>query len=891
MPPDKAEQADALVGEWKRQSAGRLTVFLGAAPGVGKTYAMLARAHELSKQGVNVVIGIVETHGRTETQAMTEGLLQLPRRKILYQGRSFDEMDSDAVLTAAPSVVLVDELAHRNIPGSRHERRWQDVKEFLDVGIDVYTTLNVQHIESLNDVVCQITGIRVTETVPDALFERLRDIRLVDLPTRELIERLNQGKVYLPEHATHALHAFFTPSNLTALRELAMQTVAEHVDIDLRKTYVAKGLDHSFIERHVLIAIDGKGQSDYLVRAGARIAERRGASWSVVTVDTARMSEAEAHHTQQQAEINNAFMLAKRLGGETATLHSDDVAQALLDVANAKGARVIVIGRTRQRPIARIFNRTLTQQLLRRGSHYELTIIGTPEVKKKHRHGWPKLRLFRGEPLLIVCATVGAIVSAIAADHFLGLRDSSAVFLVAVLLVASKTRMTAAVMTAVLCFFAYDFLFIEPYFTLHIGSQTGLATATIFMAAALITGQLASRLRMQVMSLRIANTQTTAIQRLARQLSTAADLGQVIAAGAVNLQACLHAQAWLRINNATGSRPHDVTLTDKDDIAANWTQLHGQISGRFTDTLSNSEWYFLPIRDNTSTIGVVGLRFPLDQSGLSVEQRRLAENMTEDIAQAAVRTCLVAELEVVRVTAETERLRSALLSSVSHDLRSPLAAMIGSADSLMRYGKDMGDDDRLTLLETIRVEGERLDRYIQNLLDMTKLGQQGLTLERDWIGVDELIGSAILRLKHQDPQVRVITTIDPRISLIHVHPALVEQAIFNVMENALKFSPVGEPISIDVTTTQSNAIRIDISDRGPGIPDSDKHKIFDMFYSVERGDRASQSTGLGLTIVQGIIGAHMGQVEALTGPEQRGTCIRLTLPLSEQPIAETEDHE
>lgn len=897
MGAEQTDQADALLGELNRQAAGRLTVFLGAAPGVGKTYAMLTRARELQRQGVDVLVGIVETHGRSETQALVDGLPVLQRKKIDYLGRQLEEMDLDGLLARKPTIALIDELAHRNVPGSRHERRWQDVEELLDAGIDVYTTVNIQHLESVNDVVHQITGIRVTETVPDAVFERLRDIRLVDLPARELIERLNAGKVYLPEQASQALQAFFSPSNLTALRELAMQTVAEHVDIDLREKRTALGLDGLYIQRHVLIAIDGRGQSEYLVRAGARIAERRGAPWTVVTVDTGHsgdatqrvddldksvptLNPATRREQQRLMEVDKAFALARNLGGETEILHNTDVTQALLDAAAARGARSIVIGRTRERPIARIFNRTLTQQLLQRGARYELTIVSTPQARHRSLR-FPSLsgeRLTRQELLLILTASVGGTGVAALAEHLLSLQDLSMVFLVAVMLVASRTRMISAVITAILCFLAYNFFFIEPRYTFLISAHRGVTTVLLFLAAALIAGRLASRLRMQVVALRAANTHATAMQKLGRELSKAADLGQVIAAGTAVLQSTLRAEVWMRIKGEASSAASSTQLNEKDLAAADWTQQHDQASGRYTDTLAQSAWWFLPIRSDTTPLGVIGLRFPSGTGRLLFEQRRLAESMVEDVGQAALRTRLVSDLEVARVTGETERLRSALLSSVSHDLRSPLASMIGAADSLARYGKDMGPDDQRSLLETIQVEGERLDRYIQNLLDMTRLGQQGLTLTRDWIGIDELVGSASRRLLRYEPGVQIALDIPADLPPIHVHPALIEQALFNVMENAAKFSPPGKSIGVQVRPTEKGELQINISDLGPGIPEDERRRIFDMFYSVERGDRGKQGTGLGLTIVQGIVGAHMGSVEALPGKDGRGTTIRLTLP-------------
>lgn len=897
MDAKQTEQADALLEEIKRQTAGRLTVFLGAAPGVGKTYAMLVRARELQRQGVDVVIGVVETHGRSETQVMAEGLPLLPRRRVDYQGHQLEEMDLDGLLVRKPAIALVDELAHRNVPGSRHERRWQDVEELLDAGIDVYTTVNIQHLESVNDIVHQITGVRVSETVPDAVFERLRDIRLVDLPARELIERLNQGKVYLPEQAAQALQAFFSPSNLTALRELAMQTVAEHVDADLREKRAARGLEGLAIQRHVLIAIDGRGDSEYLVRAGAKIAERRGAPWSVVTVDTGQSADVVLHaggghasasaphggrraEQMRQMEIDKAFALARNLGGETEVLHNTDVPQALLDAAAVRGAKSIVIGRTRERPFARIFNRTLTQQLLQRGVRYELTIVSTPQARRQTLRP-PDVsgeRLSAREPVLILMASVGATGMAALAERFLGLQDLSMVFLVAVLLIAARTRMVSAVVTAALCFLAYNFFFIEPRYTFLISANRGVATVLCFLAAALIAGRLASRLRMQVVALRAANNHATSMQNLGRQLAKAADLGQVIAAGSSVLQSTLHAEAWIRINAESGPASNAEKLNDKDRVAADWTQQHGQASGRYTDTLIDSAWWFLPVCPDKDSLGVVALRFPSGMGRLSFEQRRLAESMVEDIGQAALRTRLVSELEVARVTGETERLRSALLSSVSHDLRSPLSSMIGAAESLMRFGADMGQDDHRSLLETIQIEGERLDRYIQNLLDMTRLGQQGLTLARDWIGIDELVGAASLRLQRYVPGVRLRHDVPQGLAPIHVHPALIEQALFNVMENAAKFSPPGASIDVRVRPVDGSQLCIDVSDSGPGIPESERKRIFDMFYSVERGDRGKQGTGLGLTIVQGIVGAHMGSVEALPGPEGTGTTIRLFLP-------------
>lgn len=876
------DRADALLGELRRQDAGRLTIFLGAAPGVGKTYAMLSRARELRRQGIDVVVGVVETHGRADTQALLDGLETVPRRRVEYRGHLVEECDLDALLARRPALALVDELAHRNAPGSRHERRWQDVVELLDAGIDVYTTINIQHLESLNDIVHRITGVRVTETVPDAVFDRLRDIVLVDLPPRELIQRLKDGKVYVPDQAARALQAYFSPSNLSALRELALQTAADRVDSDRREAQTARGVPGVALRRRVLVAIDGFGQSEYLVRFGRRLAERRDAPWTVVCVQTRGAFDAE-----RQREIDQAFALARRLDGDAVLLHGAHIVDTLLDYAARIGATALVLGRTRERPLARLFNRTLTQQLIQKGAHFELTIVSTPQARARARRrllgdGDDDAARWHDAGTAALGAAL-AVTAAALAKRWFGLSDLSMVFIVAVLIVAARTRMSAAVLAAVLCFLAYNFFFIEPRYTLYIGASRGVATVFLFLLAALVAGRLASRLREQVLALRAANAHATALEALSRQLAVAADLGQVVGAGRDALRRVLGADAVVHLGDDTLDRDGEQGVDDKGRAAADWARRHQQPAGRFTETLQASAWWMLPLLDEDTTLGVIALRFAPTMARLDNETRRLAEAMTGDIAQAVTRTRLVADLEDARVSGESERLRSALLSSVSHDLRSPLSSIIGAASSLESYGAGMNTEDRHALLETIRLEGERLDRYIQNLLDMTRLGHGGLALNRDWIGVDEVIGSAVARLRRYERDARVDVRIAPALRPLWVHPALIEQALFNVIENAAKFSPPGEAVSIDARVIDGEALRIDVADAGPGIPEDERKRIFDMFYSVERGDRGRGGTGLGLTICRGMIGAHGGSVDALPGPDGRGTTIRITLPRMEPP--------
>ncbi|MBV7564578.1 sensor histidine kinase KdpD [Pseudomonas sp. sia0905] len=876
MQENREARADALAGELRRQDSGHLTLFLGAAPGVGKTYAMLSRARELRQQGVDLVIGVVETHGRSETAALIDGHELIPRRQIEYQGHRLDEMDLDAIVQRRPNIVLVDELAHRNAPGSRHERRWQDVLELLDNGIDVYSTVNIQHLESLNDIVHRITGIRVSETVPDAVLDRLRDIRLVDLPPGELIERLHQGKIYLPDMAEQALQRFFSAANLAALRELAMQTAADHIEDHLREAHTAQGISGFALRRRVLIAIDGSGNSEYLVRAGRRLAERRDAPWSVVTVQRAgRLDPA------RQAELDRAFALARNLGADTQVLHGNVIADTLLDHAAHDGVSTLVVGRSRERPIARMFNRTLTQRLLQHGAHYELVILSSPQARAQARArlrtGAPARWLSCRDALYAsLCASVATGFAGLA-EQWVGLTDLSMIFIVAVVVVAARTRMAAAILAAILCFLAYNFFFIEPRYTLIIAAPWGITTVVLFLFTALVAGRLASQLRMQVLTLRAANNQASVLQHLGRQLSAAADLEQVLQAGRNTLERAFGATVMLQAGASQSCSP-GVQLAQLDRAAADWALSHGQPAGRHTQTLAGTAWWFMPLLGNDQAIGVIGLQESAEQRQLSTENRRLAEAICTDIAQAALRTTLVAELEAARVNNETERLRSALLSSVSHDLRSPLAAMMGSAGSLISYSAAMNEEDRLSLLQTIQQEGERLDRYIQNLLDMTRLGHEGLTLHRSWIGVDELVGSATGRLRRYRPQVEVDLQLDAGLPPLWVHPALVEQSLFNVLENAAKFSPTGESIQVFARQVDGQ-LQLDVQDRGPGIAEEERERIFDMFYSIERGDCGKQGTGLGLTIAQGMIGAHGGSVSAFPGEGGQGTLIRLSIPL------------
>ncbi|MDF3983465.1 sensor histidine kinase KdpD [Luteibacter sp. PPL201] len=882
MNDSRDARADALLHAVTHDAGQRLKVFLGAAPGVGKTFAMLSAARDLRRQGIDVVVGLVETHGRAETAALLEGMDVLPTRPVHYAGRDFREFDLEAALARKPAVILVDELAHTNLPGGRHARRWQDIAELLDAGIEVYTALNVQHLESLNDQVRRITNVAVRETVPDAFLDRARDIVLVDLPPRELIGRLKQGKVYVPETAAVALDAFFSPTNLAALRELAVETVAAHVDSDLREHMLARG-GAMPVRRRCMAAIDGHTQSEYLVRIARRIAERRGAPWSVVFVDRGSVD------AERRERVDAAMRLARRLGGESVILRGHAVADELLAWADREGVGQIIVGRTRERPIARRLGYSLTQQLLRRGAHLELTIVATPAERARARR---RLRVAeqagaKRDYLFATGATVVAMALSFVADRFLSVANLSLIFLTAVLAVAVRTRMAVAVYTAVLCFLGYNFFFAPPRYTLAIANADDVLAVVLFLAAALVCSRLATRLAGQVTSLRAAQVRGRALIALGQQLATSADADAIRVAGARALARTLDAEVAVLARDAAGqlavvaSVPAGLTLATPDRAAADWSEVHAEPAGRHTDTLNGASFWMVPLGSEQQRLGLAALRFPAEVREPDVERRGLALAMVQDIGQALERARLADALESARVQGETERLRNALLSSVSHDLRSPLASMIGSAGTLLSYETQLPADERHELLQAILGEGQRLDRYIQNLLDMTRLGHGTLTLHRDWVDAGEIVAAATSRMRKLFPDTRVDVTLPRDTVLLHVHPALIEQALFNILENAARFSPPHDAVRV-IVRTEAGRLLVDVADRGPGIPEDERARIFDMFYSVSRGDSGKQGTGLGLAICRGMIGAHGGSVEALPNVGG-GTTIRVSLPLPPPP--------
>ncbi|NYS79275.1 MULTISPECIES: sensor histidine kinase KdpD [Halomonadaceae] len=879
---DQRPDPNALLKAARREARGCLRVFLGAAPGVGKTYTMLRTARERAEEGDDIVIGVVESHGRADTEALCEGISRIPLAPLQHHGRTFYEFDIDAALERKPTILLVDELAHRNIPGSRHPRRYQDIEELLDAGIDVWTTVNVQHLESLNDDVARITGIRMRETVPDTLLERARDVSLVDLTPEELLERLRRGKVYIPEQARAAMEGYFNESNLNALRELAIQTMAERVDADVKVAMDASGRAGPWpVRPHLLVVVNGSEDDVSLVRAAHRMAERRLAVWRAVYVDKGVDSP------EQQLAVEKIFSLVTRLGGDPLRLQGHSQLDEVINYARSINATTIMVGRDGKRrwwP----WSRPLAQRLIAHTDVFDIVVVAQGSVKQGMRKQQPGWRVRPPQLLATSLAVMASLGIAHLLEPWLELANLSLVFLAAVLFSAIWAGTAMAMFSAVVGFLVFNFFFTEPRLTFAMVERGQLLTVVFFFLVALVVGQLAGRGRQRLVALRASRDQTQLLLRYAEQLSTATDSASAAKVGVDTLVQCFEVPV-IFIETAESASEVQVVyaLPDAERLdmtakqAAVWSWQHQKPSGQGTQTLSQQAWRLLPLAVQGEQVGMLALKLSASPKALNHERESLIDTLVRQLSMALERTRLVAELNTTRVSEENERLRSALLSSVSHDLRTPLSSIIGATSSLIELKPQLSEDDQRELLDGILSESERLNRYIQNLLDMTRLGHGTLKIERDWVSFDDVINSALKRLGQSLKHVVVRKQWPTTLPLLYVHPALVEQALVNVLDNAQRFSPPGGELLIKAHLNEGDpaTLVITIEDQGPGISPELREQVFDMFYSGGDGDRSAHGSGLGLAICRGMIGAHGGTINADTGENGRGTAIVITLPL------------
>jgi two-component system sensor histidine kinase KdpD len=880
---------DALLAAITRQQRGRLKVFLGFAPGVGKTYSMLESARRRQADGVDVVVGLVETHGRADTEALLRGFEILPRKSLEYRGHTLQEFDIDAALARKPQLLIVDELAHSNAPGSRHAKRYRDVEELLQAGIDVYTTVNIQHLESLNDIVARITRIRVRETLPDSVLERADEIELIDLTPEELLERLREGKVYVPDQATRAARHYFQAGNLTALRELALRRTAERVDeqmVDYMRQHAIAGPWPA--GERIMVCVSAAPEAQQLVRAGRRMADIMGARWYAVYVEMPK------HHRLPESareRIAAALRLAEHLGGETVVLPGRDLPGELLHFARRQNITQIILGKSRGGRLRLMLGRSLVAEVTRRSEDIAIHIITGREVARPAAEPARRthLRLPPPGPYL---ASAGSVVAAAlvakAATYFFALPNLSLIFLMAVLFSAVNWGLAPSIFASLFSAAIYNFFFIPPLYTFTIATGYEILSFCVFLVVAILTSNLAGRVRDQAETARRRMRTTLALYEFSRKLAGTFKLDDLLWALAHQVVTALRGNAMILLPEGDAlelkaSYPPEDTLDAAAWAAARWSWTHGEPAGRGSGTLPTSGWYFLPLKSGRGTVGVVGLQRAPDQPQLEPEERRLLEAILDQAAVAIERAELDRKIGEAKLLAETEKLRSALLSSISHDLRTPLASILGSASSLAESGHSFDEAGRRELLLTIQEEAERLNRFVGNLLDMTRLESGALPLNRDWIGAGEVIGMALRRVERQMRELHVRLQVEAGLPLLRIDAALIEQALFNLLDNAAKFSPPGGTIKVKARQ-EGDRVVILVADQGPGIPTDDLERIFDKFYRVRAGDRQVAGTGLGLSICRGIVEAHGGTVVAQspTGPTG-GSRFVVRLPIEPQP--------
>ncbi|TCT04261.1 sensor histidine kinase [Aquabacter spiritensis] len=881
-----------------RGSPGRLKIFLGASPGVGKTYAMIEEARTRQRAGVDVVVALVETHGRAETAALLGSLEQMPRRPVAYRGQWLSELDLDALLARHPQLALIDELAHSNAPGSRHPKRWQDVLEVLEAGIDVTTTLNIQHIESLNDIVARITGVRVHETVPDQVLQRADDIELIDLPPEELIKRLKEGKVYVSQQIGQALENFFGKGNLTALRELALRTAASRVDAEMLAYMQANAVKGPWpTEERLLVCINEAPVAKSLVRAGKRMAERARIPWIVVTVLTPRHETLPAG---ARAATMEALRLAETLGAETVTLHAEsDAAAEILRYARSRNASRLVIGRPRAGggfwwKIAGLLREPVADRLLDAARDFEVTVV-TAQAKPAAQawHAGLDLRpAWRG-----YAAALAAIAAATLLAWPIGAWEAvpggaiSAIYLTAVLVVGARHGLGASLVATLLGSAAYNFFYTAPYYTLAMSHPEDVVSILVFLVGAVFTGTLAGRLKAQVESMRATQRRTETLYDFARKIASANNTDDVLWAAAFHIAATLDCRSLILMPNAEGGldqvqgHPSIEELDARAEGAARWAFERNAPAGAGTATLPTSDWLFVPLATGDRPLGVIGVRFADPGRSLDPETRRLLLAVEDQVAVVVERARLAEELADARVSAEGERLRAALLNSVSHDLRTPLVTVIGAVSALAEDDGELAAADRRDLATTALDEARRLDRYVQNLLGMTRLGHGALRLRRAPVELREIVGRVRADLARTLAGHRVAVTIPRDMPMLDVDPVLIGQALTNVVENAAKYAPLGSTITIAAAASGGQA-RIEVSDEGPGIPEGERERVFDLFHRAAQGDARPAGTGLGLAIVRGLVEAHGGTASAEAGPNGRGAAIVLTLPLAAPSLSE-----
>jgi len=869
--PDPDALLTAIRSDESRAKRGRLKVFFGMCPGVGKTYAMLEAARREKAQGLDVVVGYVEPHGRPETEALLQGLEILPNRSIPYQGVRLQEFDLDAALARRPRLLLVDELAHTNAEGSRHVKRWQDVEELLAAGIDVWSTLNVQHLESLNDVIAQITGVVVRETLPDSVIERAHEIELIDLTPDELVERLAAGKVYLPPQAERALQNFFQKSNLVALRELSLREAADRLQKDVQAARRAKAIASPWATRdRLLVCVGPSPTSARLIRTAKRMADALDAEWLAVAVEP----KGDATSRDARERVAQHLRRAEQLGAETHVLIGTNVAATVLEFARARNVTKVVVGKTAQPWWKRLFGRGVVNELLESSGDIDVYVIrGHAEATAAPRADVSPISApFSWRPFLMTAGVVATCGLLGWASHAWQLSEANIVmvFLLGVAFVANRYGRGPAIAAAVASVLVFDFFFIPPYLSFAVSDAQYVLTFAVMLVIGLLISALTIRVREQLNASQRQERRTAALYRLTKQLSEVVgsqflaqiagkQLREIFGGEVVIFIREPRKPLKLRFGQGTAVAQFPVNA-----VVAEWVADHDQHAGLGTDTLPNATALFVPMTGSQRTVGAVGVRPEDAQRFLDPEQRRLLETCGSLIALSIERDQFVLEAQQSRLRAETEEMRSSLLSSVSHDLRTPLAAIAGAASRLLDGPAE--PDARRELLQTMVQESRRLSRLVENLLEMTRLESGAAVPNRQWHVLEEIVGSGLARLRDELGDRPVEVEIPADFPLLSVDGVLLEQALVNLLENAARYTPPGSRIEITAGRAGDRA-EIRVADEGPGLPPGAEERVFEKFF---RGTAAlpdgRRGVGLGLAICRAIVEAHAGRITARNRP-------------------------
>lgn len=884
---------EALLAAVQKQEAseqrGRLKVFFGMAAGVGKTYTMLSTARQARADGVDVVIGVVETHGRAETEALIEGLEIVPRLLIEHRGVTLGEMNLEAILARRPQLVLVDELAHTNAPGLRHAKRYLDVLELLDAGIDVWTTVNVQHFESRADAVHQITGVAVQETVPDTLLELADEIELIDLSPDELRRRLAEGKVYTAERSEVAARNFFRVGNLTALREMALRLTAEHVDHQLQDYMQIKRIYGPWKSGERLMVAVGPGPfSERLVRWTRRMAYSLEAPWLAVHIETSH-----GLSTQEQETLARNLTLARTLGAEVVTSASDNVVDGLLRVAHQRNVTQIVAGKPQQ-PWWRslITGGSLVDHLLRDSGDIDVYVVSAEAAQEEKPEGRfaraPMTHSTWRDYVVVLLVVAGVTLVNMIVSPWLSYLGIGLTGLLGVLLVAVYVGRGPAILAAAVSALSWDYLFIEPRFTLHISQSQDFILFLLYFLIAIFAGNLTARIRLQERQA-IANAdRTSALYALAHETATAVTMDDVLKTAVLQIRQVFGADVavFLSQGERLNRNPHPAStlaVEERDFGVATWVYENGRPAGRFTPTLPAASAQYLPLRTPNRTVGVLGVRLAGERQP-TFDQRLLLETFAGQIALVIEREMLVEEAAQATLLRESERLFTTLLNSISHELRTPIAAISGAASSLRDPQTWALESTRATLIQDIGDAAERLNRLVENLLDMSRLESGRVTLKMEWCDVGDVVAVAIRRTGERLRNHPLQVDVRPDVPLVRMDFVLIEQVLLNLLDNVCNYTPAGSVCRVSATR-RGRWVEVEVADGGPGIPEDEVERVFDKFHRVKGTSTAG--TGLGLSISRGLVEAHRGTLTAGRAPEG-GALFLIRLPLDESPPAARE---